>query len=40
MALAFVLEITPQVLFSLLGGALADKISKKRPETLFQDCSF
>ncbi|NER40445.1 MFS transporter [Bacillus megaterium NBRC 15308 = ATCC 14581] len=24
MALTFVLEITPQVLFSLLGGALAD----------------
>jgi len=29
MALTFVLEITPQVLFSLLGGALADRISKK-----------
>lgn len=30
MALAYVLEITPQVLFSLLGGALADQISKKK----------
>ncbi|MFC7393986.1 MFS transporter [Scopulibacillus cellulosilyticus] len=29
MAVTFVLEITPQVLFSLLGGAFADKISKK-----------
>ncbi|MFC4077068.1 MFS transporter [Salinithrix halophila] len=30
MALAFVLEVAPQVLFSLLGGALADQISKKK----------
>ncbi|MBM7644586.1 MFS family permease [Scopulibacillus daqui] len=29
MAVTFVLEITPQVLFSLIGGAFADKISKK-----------
>lgn len=29
MALTFVLEITPQVLFSLIGGAFADKISKR-----------
>lgn len=29
MALTFVLEITPQVLFSLMGGAFADRISKR-----------
>ncbi|SDJ06557.1 MFS transporter [Alteribacillus bidgolensis] len=30
MALVFAIEITPQVLFSLIGGALADQVSKKK----------
>ncbi|HEU4965351.1 MAG TPA: MFS transporter [Bacilli bacterium] len=30
MALAFVIEILPQVLFALIGGALADQVNKKK----------